>query len=136
MSLSRYLVDTHTLLWYSQQVSPLPASLLVALRELGATTYISRVSLLEITIKYSLGKLQLPDPLRSWLRKTTEVGFRMLEITDEHLVYMASLPLLPNHRDPFDRLLIAQALSEGLTLVSRDGKFAAYAGVGLRTQWA
>ena len=58
----------------------------------------------------------------------------MLEITNNHLVSLADLPLLPNHRDPFDRLLIAQALHENLILVSRDGKFGEYA--GLKLQWA
>ena len=58
----------------------------------------------------------------------------VLEITNNHLVSLADLPLLPNHRNPFDRLLIAQALHENLTLVSRDGKFGAYP--GLKLQWA
>lgn len=96
--------------------------------------YLSRVSLLEVAIKYSIGKLELRGAFQQWMQKVTQVGFTKLEITDQHLASLASLPLLPNHRDPFDRLLIAQALSEDLTLISRDGKFAAYA--GLRVQWA
>ena len=55
-------------------------------------------------------------------------------IEDQHLVAYAALPQVKDHRDPFDRLLIAQAFSENLTLISRDGKFGAY--VGLRQQWA
>ena len=58
----------------------------------------------------------------------------MLEITDAHLLAYAVLPRMQDHRDPFNRLLIAQALRENLTLVSRDGKFAGYAGLQLR--WA
>lgn len=131
----RYLLDTHTLIWYSQNSSSLPTSLTEMLRQPGITTYISRVSLLEVAIKFGIGKLRLPDPLAIWLEKTVAAGFSLLEITNEHLVGMAGLPLLLDHRDPFDRLLIAQALTENLTLVSRDGKFAAYAEAGLHTRW-
>ncbi len=60
--------------------------------------------------------------------------FHFLEISDAHLLQLSQLPQMPDHRDPFDRLLIAQALSEDLTLISRDGKFGAYP--GLRVQWA
>lgn len=129
-----YLLDTHTLLWYAQRSPQLPDTLLKAIQEPTITAYISRVSLLEVTIKVSIGKLQLPLPLVEWLERTTTGGFGVLEITNSHLVNLATLPLLPNHRDPFDRLLIAQALTENLTLVSRDGKFGEYA--GLKLQWA
>ncbi|WP_223648734.1 PIN domain-containing protein [Hymenobacter psoromatis] len=61
-------------------------------------------------------------------------NFQILPILDKHLVIYATLPQVKDHRDPFDRLLIAQALSEDLTLISRDGKFTDYAGLKLR--WA
>ena len=66
----------------------------------------------------------------SWLHLVQSQGFRLLDITDQHLTTLTTLPL--HHRDPFDRLLIAQAITEDLTLLSRDAHFAAYPG---RVRW-
>ena len=129
-----FLLDTHALLWYAQSPALLPVAVIEIIRDAEATVYLSRVSLLEVAIKYSVGKLELRATFQQWLQKVTQAGFIRLEIADQHLMTLASLPLLPNHRDPFDRLLIAQALTENLTLVSRDGKFGEYA--GLKLQWA
>jgi PIN domain nuclease of toxin-antitoxin system len=74
-----------------------------------------------------------PD-LATWIAKIRASSFRIIPIEDQHLVAYATLPQVKDYRDPFDRLLIAQALSENLTLISRDGKFGDY--VGLRQQWA
>jgi len=128
----RYLLDTHTLLWYSQKDAQLPATLVETLAEPSAVRYISRASLIEIAIKVNIGKLTLPQPYEAWLERTKFAGFRLLEIQHKHLKEFVRLPL--HHRDPFDRLLIAQALTDDLTLVSRDGKFRDYAGLQLR--WA
>ena len=122
--MARYLVDTHTLLWYSQNDPLLPAAVAEALQQPDAVCYMSRASLIEIAIKVNIGKLQLINSFELWLQKTKFSGFRLLEIQHNHLVEFTRLPL--HHRDPFGRLLLAQALSEDLTLVSRDGKFAAY----------
>ena len=103
------------------------------IRQPDAVVYLSRVSLLEIAIKYSIGKLELKGTYQSWLQRVRQIGFIDLKISDQHLSMLATLPMQPNHRDPFDRLLIAQALADDLTLISRDGKFAAYP--GLRHQW-
>ena len=126
----RYLVDTHTLLWYSQNDPQLPTVVAEMLQQSGAVCYISRASLIEIAIKLNVGKLKLLNPFGTWLQKTKFSGFRLLEIQNSHLLEFVQLPL--HHRDPFDRLLIAQALTEDLTLISRDGKFAAYPGLKLR----
>ncbi|RZK14503.1 MAG: type II toxin-antitoxin system VapC family toxin [Hymenobacter sp.] len=126
----RYLVDTHTLLWYSQNDSQLPTAVAGLLQQPDAICYMSRASLIEIAIKLNIGKLKLLNPFALWLAKTKFSGFRLLEIQNSHLLEFLQLPL--HHRDPFDRLLIAQALAEDLTLVSRDGKFKEYAGLKLR----
>lgn len=127
-----YLLDTHALLWYAQSPELLPISLVNVIHHPEATVYLSRVSLLETAIKYSIGKLELRGTFQHWLQKVTQMGFINLEINNQHLTALAALPLQPDHRDPFDRLLIAQALTDDLTLVSRDSKFIAYSGLSLR----
>jgi len=92
--------------------------------------------LLEMAIKSQLAKADFPLVFEQWLARFQQFDFELLEITDAHLVQLSRLPTVKDHRDPFDRLLIAQAITENLTLVSRDGKFAGYAEAGLRTRWA
>ena len=85
-----------------------------------------------MAIKSQLAKADFPIEFEQWLTRFQQFDFELLEITDAHLVQLSQLPTIKDHRDPFDRLLIAQALSENLTLVSRDGKFAAYPSLKLR----
>lgn len=83
----------------------------------------SAVSAWEIAIKSQLGRLKLTAPLHTWLPDALErEGFEMLDVTVQHAVAVASLPA--RHADPFDRLLIAQARLEGLTIVTSDTAFA------------
>ena len=87
--------------------------------------YLSLVSLWEIQIKSSLGKLPLPLPLPEIIRdQQAQRNLRLLPITPAHIFALEGLP--PHHNDPFDRLLIAQAVSEGLTLASVDSQFSPY----------
>lgn len=115
----RQLLDSHTLLWFvlgdRRRISP-P---LQARIEEGAT--VSIASLWEIAIKSALGKLQAPDDLP---QRVEELGFELLGVTVEHAWAVRHLP--HHHRDPFDRLLIAQAQIEQLPIVSVDPAFAAY----------
>ncbi|AMR29012.1 hypothetical protein A0257_19170 [Hymenobacter psoromatis] len=111
----------------------LPRSLVRQFLDVSVTLCISRISLLEIAIKSQLAKDDFPLIFDHWLQRFQLFDFEVLEITDAHLVALSQLPLVKDHRDPFDRLLIAQALTENLTLISRDGKFGEYA--GLKLQW-
>jgi PIN domain nuclease of toxin-antitoxin system len=129
--MSGLLLDTHALLWYGQAEPDMSPGLLALMRGAGSTCFISRASLWEVTIKHSLGKLAMPDGLAKWLADVWG-QFPLLEITDAHLLQLSQLPAVKDHRDPFDRLLIAQALAEDLMLISRDGKFGAYAGLQVR----
>ena len=129
--MSKLLLDTHALLWYGQAEPVVPPSLMALIQQAGNSCFISRASLWEVTIKHSMGKLALPDGLVKWLADVRQ-QFPLLEITDAHLVTLSQIPPVKDHRDPFDRLLIAQALTEDLTLISRDGKFAAYPSLKLR----
>jgi PIN domain nuclease of toxin-antitoxin system len=93
--------------------------------DLGNGVFLSVVNGWEIPIKAQLGKLTLPKPLRVLLQEEQATnGFRILPVTLEHVYALDSLPL--HHRDPFDRLLIAQAYQESLILVTHDLQFSAY----------
>lgn len=129
-----YLLDTHTLLWYAGADLRLPPTIGQLIADPTIRMVVSRASLWEITIKESLGKLILSQPYVQWMQTLRTYDFYFLEISDAHLLQLSQLPAVKDHRDPFDRLLIAQALADDLTLVSHDGKFAAYP--GLRLQWA
>ena len=122
--MAAYLLDTHALLWYAGADPRLPPAIAELINNPDVTVAVSRVSLWEITIKDSLGKLFLPKPYPEWMRLVLASDFQILGITDEHLGQLHTLPY--HHRDPFDRLLLAQAITENLTLLSRDAKFASY----------
>ena len=117
----RLLLDTHVLLWAlmdSGQLRPAARSLLAD----GANdVYVSAASAWELGIKSALGKLKIPADLEAVLQASF---LRPLAINIAHALEAAALPR--HHADPFDRLLIAQARLEGLTLMTRDGRFSAY----------
>ncbi len=121
----RLLLDTHVLLWWHDQPARLTETAYDAINDLGNDVFISVVNGWEIQIKAQLGKLTLPKPLHIILQEEqTTNGFRLLPVTIEHVYALDSFPL--HHRDPFDRLLIAQAHQEGLTLVTHDPKLSPY----------
>ncbi len=125
-----FLLDTHTLLWYLKGSPELPTPLRLQLETGLVRPLVSVASWWEITIKFSLNKLTLPYALPATYEQALADGFRELPIRPEHLFTLNGLP--QHHRDPFDRLLAAQALTDDLTLVSRDPKLDAY---GVRRLW-
>jgi PIN domain nuclease of toxin-antitoxin system len=114
------LLDTHVALWAITADAALGEEFLDRLRH-DPDICLSPVSLWEITIKQALGKLAGPADLAEQVR---DMGFRELPVTHAHAIAAGRLP--PHHRDPFDRMLVAQAGAEGLTLVSRDESIALY----------
>ena len=121
----RLLLDTHVLLWWHDQPARLTETAYDALNAVGNDVFISVVNGWEIQIKVQLGKLTLSKPLRILFQEEQATnGFRLLPVTMDHVYALDSFPL--HHRDPFDRLLIAQSYQEGLTLVTHDPKFSAY----------
>jgi len=114
------LLDTHVVLWWLTDAPELSDDLKQQLDDEPAV-YLSPATVWEITIKQSIGKLTDPENLPEIV---VDAGFRPLPITAEHAVVAGRLPLL--HRDPFDRMLIAQARCEGLTLVTRDPQIHRY----------
>ncbi len=114
------LLDTHVLIWWDEGRGLSAASRRAI--ETADAVYVSAASAWEIAIKTALGRLR---PTRTVEQAVEESGFLELPITFRHAARVAGLPA--HHRDPFDRLLVAQAEVEGLTLVSRDPVFDRYA---------
>lgn len=121
-----YLLDTHAFLWFLNEDSALSASATTAIEDPSNAVHLSIVSLWEIAIKVRIGKLELPESFAAFIRKQLAINsrLRLLAISLEHLEITTSIPLL--HRDPFDRLLIAQAIHENLTVITNDATFAIY----------
>lgn len=121
----RALLDTHCWLWLQAEPERLPSDLLTRLADAGTELYLSAASGWEIAIKYSLGKLPLPEPPASYVPDRMAVsGTAPLAVAHSHALAVADLP--PHHRDPFDRLLVAQSRIERLTLVTADPALTAY----------
>lgn len=119
------LLDTHTLLWFLTDDSNLSARARGAIEDSANVARVSAASLWEIAIKFALVKLKLPAPYADIFPRQLETnGFGLLPITSAHCATLLTLPF--HHRDPFDRLLLAQAKTEGMTLVTDDGQFASY----------
>ena len=121
----RLLVDTHVLLWSATDPSRLAAPARAALEDGANDVRVSVVSAWEIAIKQSLGKLDLPRPAEQWVPDVlSRIGFEVIELGLGAALRVRQLAW--RHRDPFDRLLIAQALEDGCTIVTRDDAFEAY----------
>ena len=124
----RCLLDTCTFLWIiagSRELSPTAANLFV---DPTHEMLLSVVSVWEISVKHSLGKLALPTPLDRFISTQRELhGISALPLDERAVFHLHKLPSL--HRDPFDRVLVGQAMVEGLTLVTHDDIFDNYAGV-------
>jgi PIN domain nuclease of toxin-antitoxin system len=121
----KLLLDTHALLWFLDDSPALSARAKAAIEHPDTETRVSVASLWEITIKSNLGKLDLSEPFPTLFPAQLDInGFIQLPVHLRHLYELECLPR--HHRDPFDRLLIAQARTENLTLVSRDTHFASY----------
>jgi PIN domain nuclease of toxin-antitoxin system len=117
----RLLLDSHIVLWWDSDLDKLSADQRDAIGDPGNQVLVSAVSGWELGIKRSSGKLKLTDSIRILARR---FGFIELSITMEHAEFAGSLPLL--HKDPFDRMLVAQAMVEGLTLVTVDAAMREY----------
>jgi PIN domain nuclease of toxin-antitoxin system len=114
------LLDTHVALWAITGDATLGEDFLDRLRH-DPDIFLSPVSLWEITIKQTAGKLAGPPDLAERVR---DMGFNELPVTHAHTIAAGRLP--PHHRDPFDRMLVAQATTEDMTLASRDASIARY----------
>lgn len=118
----RLLLDTHALLWWLNDDEKLGSHARRLICDAENDVLVSAVSLWEITVKLRIGKLDAD--IDEILAILPDQGFDRLDITDAHLIALAALPL--HHRDPFDHLLMAQAVAEGAYFVSQDQNVALY----------
>lgn len=116
------LLDTHALLWFDQEPERFSPRVKKTLRRKSATIFVSPVSLYELQRKLVIGKLpQAASLLENIDRRMVDYDLRFLPVTARHALVAASLDW--DHRDPFDRLLVAQAMEENCTIVSADQRF-------------
>jgi PIN domain nuclease of toxin-antitoxin system len=119
------LLDTHVWLWWLDDNPQLGPQARAAIGRTDSEIWVSAASAWEIAMKVALGRLDLGEPPEICLpRELKRSGFRPLAVAVDHAVGVARLPL--HHRDPFDRLLVAQAQLEGLTIVTSDPRIAKY----------
>jgi PIN domain nuclease of toxin-antitoxin system len=122
----RVLLDTHVFLWAAGAPERLSAEALDAISDAKNDVFVSAAAIWEIVLKHDLGKLQLPaSPVTYIPTIIAQLGFRQLPITFEHALTVMVLP--KHHNDPFDRIMIAQARFEGMTLISTDRNVGRYA---------
>ncbi len=118
----RLLLDTCTFLWLAQQPSKISSEAADLINDPSNELFLSEVSVLEIVMKHSAGKLPLPDAARKWIpEKLKYHQVISLPLTPEIMFCSGELPRI--HSDPFDRLLAAEAIEEGLTVLSPDKPF-------------
>lgn len=128
---ARTLLDTHTFLWFITANDRLGGRAREVIMDREGAMLVSVASLWEIAIKHGLGKLALDRPFEALIPGELErQGIDTLGISADHLSELVRLPL--HHRDPFDRLIVAQALSEGLPVISADPAFDIY---GVQRIW-
>ena len=123
------LLDTHTLIWFLEDNPILKKSSKELIADETNDVYVSTVSFYEMSIKLSIGKLVLPDSLETTIIKTINNDIRIIDLNRHHTVQYQSIPLIPDHKDPFDRMIIAVAVHEDLTVISADGNFKHYTSI-------
>ena len=125
-----YLLDTHTFLWFISGDKQLPKTVVEKIADISTPCYISIGSFWEIAIKIQIGKLKLDIGLEELYRFAEVNQIEVISINEKHLLALLKLGLI--HNDPFDRLIIAQGISEKLTIITKDKEFKKYK---VKQQW-
>jgi len=125
-----FLLDSHAFLWFVAGDKQLPTSVKDKIENLNQSCFLSAASLWEITIKHQLGKLELEISLPELFDFADRNQIEIIPITYDHLIALSKLP--NHHSDPFDRLIISQAIAEDLVIITRDKLFKKYK---VKQQW-
>lgn len=121
----KLLLDTHTFIWFVNGDTQLSQKAKEFILNKSNQNYVSIASIWEMAIKVSLGKLKINRPFKDTLTQIEDNGFELLPIVFDHTLVLTLLEF--HHRDPFDRVLIAQAKSEDMSIITRDDQFSHYA---------
>lgn len=124
----KLLLDTHTVLWFYLADPQLSATASAAIVDPANEKWVSPASYWEVAIKISIGKYALAEPFEDFWRNAIDMNaFQILHVLPRHAAAVATLPYPPsNHRDPFDRVIVAQAIVEGMNIVSGDSELDSY----------
>ena len=122
--MKNFILDTHTFLWYLSGDELLSKKAKLLIEDTNNLKFISIASIWEISIKLNLKKLKLDVSLENLKNEITLNGFEILPLDFEHIITLSSLE--NHHKDPFDRIIIAQAIYEGFGIISKDNNFAYY----------
>lgn len=135
METEQFLLDTHSLLWWQGNANHLSNKTLELISSPESEIYFSQISLYEIAIKQKLGKLsEMVATILEIHNQAVDDGFKELRIENSHIMNYSLVPLFQEHRDPFDRLLIAQAVSQNLPIITIDPKFNLYSNI-IKVVW-
>jgi PIN domain nuclease of toxin-antitoxin system len=124
-----YLLDTHTFLWFFEGSDDLSKKARTIIENTENIKFISIASIWEIAIKMNLGKLKLDIKLEDLKEEILKNNFEILPLDFEHIIGLSKLEEI--HKDPFDRIIISQAISENYTIISKDSNFSLYESVKL-----
>ena len=122
--MGRFLLDTHTAIWFFTGDNAISETAKKAILDISNIKYLSVASAWEVAIKLSIGKLDIEGNTADFIQDAENNGFTILPIKTAHLTALENLPMI--HRDPFDRLIIATAIAEEMTLITADENIARY----------
>ena len=114
----KYILDTHVLIWYFENSKHLPQNIINIIDDIECQKYISSVTLWEIIIKSSIGKLEMGLPINEFIEEITNSDLNILQINTDYLNVLIKLPFI--HKDPFDRIIVATAIAEGMVIITTD----------------
>ena len=119
-----YLLDTHVLIWFLEGSNNIPEKTRLIISDEYNEIFVSIATFWEMAIKLSLGKLILPKDLKGIIQDTRSLNISVLKINEEHVLKVLELPII--HKDPFDRIIISQAIIENMKIISKDIFFDSY----------
>ncbi|HMR84925.1 MAG TPA: type II toxin-antitoxin system VapC family toxin [Niabella sp.] len=122
----KFLLDTHTLIWYVQGNTSLSQKAYQLIDEPLNEIFVSMVSFYQIAIKLKIGKLELNTPLHKYFNNVISHNILVLPISEKYLSEYDNVPLISTHKDPFDRLIIATAITEKMSIITVDEQFSNY----------
>lgn len=120
----KYLLDTHALIWFIEGNRKLPAKIVTEIENPTSIIYVSIASIWELSIKMSLNKFSFKNGLQNFLNLINDNGFEIIPVSLENTIKISNLEFI--HRDPFDRIIIAQSICSNLTLITKDEEIMKY----------